>query len=190
MKNILLFASALLFFGCSSDDGNNATSQNKVLLLKVDFKTNAFEGGKELLFDETSNNFTISADYQTPADFGSVTLKYQEQDKKIFDGTIVWLGTGERSYPQDITPPSAFNTIPNPLPIPGLDSFKKVQYYQFAYYPETIDYVSIWNAIDNLSLVSEYRNSNPNSKINLFLYTPSVGIGNPEEWDWYVILKN
>ena len=52
------------------------------------------------------------------------------------------------------------------------------------------DHQSIWAAIDNLETVKNYRESNPEVKISLFLYTPSVGIGNPEEWDWFVILKN
>ena len=63
-------------------------------------------------------------------------------------------------------------------------------YDEFAYYPDTIDYSSIWNSISNLEIVNNYLNTNPNGKINLFLYTPSVGIGNPADWDWYIILKN
>ena len=49
---------------------------------------------------------------------------------------------------------------------------------------------NIWNSINNLEVVSDYLDSNPNGKINLFLYTPGVGIGDPAYWDWYVFLKN
>jgi len=189
MKNILLLTIAILILGCTSDEQNTKATQNKVILLKVDFTTNIFEGGKELTFDEFPS-FTISSVYQSPGDFGKINLKYQELDQNIFEGTIVWMGIGERSLPENINSPESFNLNPNPLEMPNLDFFQTVDYSEFQHYPETINYVAIWNAIDNLEVVDEYRNSNPNSQINLFLYTPSVGGGDPEEWDWYVILKN
>jgi len=189
MKNILLLTILILLSGCSSEEQNTKVIQNKVMLLKVDFTSNTFEGGKELIFDE-STSFTISSIYQSPGDHGNITLKYQELDEKIFDGAIIWMGTGERSYPENINSPASFNISSTALEIPNLDLFETVDYSEFTHYPETINYAGIWNAIDNLEVVAQYRNSNPNSQINLFLYTPSVGGGNPEEWDWYVILKN
>jgi hypothetical protein len=68
--------------------------------------------------------------------------------------------------------------------------FAPVMYDELAYYPDTIAYAQIWNAIDNLEKVSNYRSVNTESNIHLFLYTPSVGDGDPKEWDWFVILKN
>jgi len=186
---MLLLTIVILLSGCTSEEQNTKATQNKVMLLKVDFTTNIFEGGKELAFGETTN-FTISPIYQSPGDLGNITLKYQELDEKIFDGTIIWMGTGKRNYPENINSPESFIINPTPLQIPNLDFFQTVNYSEFPHYPETINYAGIWNAIDNLEVVAQYRNSNPNSQINLFLYTPSVGGGDPEEWDWYVILKN
>ena len=161
---------------------------NKVVLLKVDFLTNVFEGGKELNFSP-SCSFTISSTFYPPGDFGSVQLFYSELNEMLFDGTIIWMGTGQISYPS-IDTASSFSTTNNSIHIPNTNLFEKVMYDQNAYYPDTISYSGIWNAISNLEIVEEYRNSNPNGKVNLFLYTPSVGDGNPAEWDWFVILKN
>ncbi len=190
MKKFIL---PLIIFGLLiSCDKNNEpeieNTTNKVVLLKIDYLTNLFEGGKELNF-LPSSNFTISSTYQAPGDFGSVQLYYSELNEMLFDGGIIWMGTGEIAYPT-IDTSSSFITTGNSVQIPDTSLFENVMYNEYAYYPDTISYSDIWNSIDNLEIVEEYRNSNPNGKINLFLYTPSVGVGNPAEWDWFVILKN
>ena len=135
-------------------------------------------------------NFTISSTYQAPGDFGSFQLYYYELNETIFDGTIIWMGTGKMSYPTEIDLPNTFSTTSDNLPLPTVSMFENVMYDEFAYYPDTIEYSNIWSSINNLEIVSNYRNSNPNGKINLFLYTPSVGVGNPADWDWYIYIKN
>lgn len=189
VKLLLLFFAAI--FSCkSNDDSQNLLEEkNRVVLLKIDFTTSTFEGGKELEYDQNSE-FTIDYSYNSPGDFGDVQLYYQELDSLIFDGTIVWSGLGIRAYPEVILPASSFPVSANTLEMPSIELFVPVMYDEFAYYPENIEHESIWNAIRDLKLVEDYRSSNPHGRINLFLYTPSVGIGNPLDWDWYVILKN
>ena len=194
MKNlILILGMSALFTACSDDSGtpllNDPVMDNKVLLLKVDLQTNAFEGGKELVFSGL-DGFTLTTQYNSPADFGDITLTYEEADADIFAGTIVWAGTGHMTYPETLDATNSFATVAQPAPMPAIDGFELVEYDEFNYYPEVIDYDAIWDAVDNLQLVKEYRAENPNAKVKLFLYTPSVGIGNPEEWDWFIILKN
>jgi hypothetical protein len=43
----------------------------------------------------------------------------------------------------------------------------------------------IWMEIADLAIVSEYMNAQ--LQVGLYLYTPSVGIGNPADWDWFVL---
>lgn len=191
MKKAVVFLMLIgLVLSCDKNDEQEIKNEtNKVVLLKVDYLTNVFEGGKELEFSP-STSFTISSNYVPPSDFGSIQLFYSELNETIFDGTIVWSGTGQRSYPAGIDLPNTFSHSTNNLPMPNISMFEKVIYSQFSIYPDTIEYANIWNSINNLELVSDYRNSNPNGKINLFLYTPSVGAGIPAEWDWYIYLKN
>ena len=191
MKNILLLTIIGLFaISCSEDDSTTVTdsAQNKVVLLQVDYLTNAFEGGKELIFPE-ADDFTISYDYNSPGDFGDVTLKYEEVDQPLFAGGIIWMGTGERTFPESIDGVLSFPAMGNTVAMPELDDFQMVNYTGYEY-PENIAYQPLWNAVDNLQIVKEYRDANPNAKVNVFLYTPSVGFGNPAEWDYYIILKN
>jgi hypothetical protein len=190
MKKIVCILLAIFIASCNNDDdATNQNEVNKVVLLKVDFLTNEFEGGKELEF-QTAENFTITSNYVSPGDFGGIQLFYSELDQKIFQGTIIWSGSGTRSYPENMDLPNDFATINENLELPNADVFEPVMYEEFAYYPEPIDYAGIWNSIRNLEVVKNYRDSNPQGKINLFLYTPSVGLGSAAEMDWYIYIKN
>lgn len=196
MKKSLYILLGLILFSCNNDDSVASDSQinnndtNKIALLKIDFLTNTFEGGKQLDFPTSESNFTISSAYQEPGDFGDVQLYYQEFDDMIFDGTIHWMGLGERSYPENINEADTFALNNETLAFPNETMFELVMYDELAYYPEQVQYENIWNAINNLEIVASYRNLNPEGTIHLFLYTPSVGIGNPADWDWYVFMKN
>jgi hypothetical protein len=66
MKKLLyLFFITILLMSCSKTE--NVDGLNKVLLLKVDYLTNAFEGGKELTFPQSTSAFTITTDYKSLA---------------------------------------------------------------------------------------------------------------------------
>ncbi len=192
MKKYFYLSFLIVGLLCACTEDNNeqsSNSNNKVVLLKVDFLTNTFEGGKEISFDSNAN-FTISHDYNPPGDFGDIQLYYQELDELIFDGTIVWMGLGLRSFPSSLMGPNDFSQTSTGLPLPDTTLFENLMYDTYAYYPDSINHQSIWNAIGQLEIVSEYRISNPSEPIHLFLYTPSVGVGDPADWDWYIILKN
>lgn len=196
MKNkLLLMGICLSVMACSEETTtplDNPQTENKVLLLKVDLQTSQFEGGKELTFDDAAT-FTIETDYDAPGDFGGIKLKYQEVDAPLFEGTIHWMGLGEISYPQ-FDPVPSFTTVENAVTIPAENLREIVEYTEFPLpvdeWPYAPDYENIWASIDNLELVKEYRESNPNATVHFFLYTPSVGVGDPAQWDWIVILKN
>lgn len=208
MRTIPLFFGILVLAGCSVDEfqaesasqtddaksnarlsHNNpkhlTPTQNKVLLLKVDYLTQTFEGGRQMVFTD-SPTFNITYNYQEPGDFGSLTLVYSDVGQPIFEGTIIWMGLGQMYYPQSLMPAGSFGTAAA-LPMPSSDSFLVLDYAQTN---QPTPYEAIWDAIKNLQVVSQFRTSNPNGNIRIFLYTPSVGVGNPADWDYYVILKN
>lgn len=192
MKNYILLIFSVLLLTCSKSDDNTAVPVeiNKVLLLKVDFTTTTLEAAKELIFEENTDTFEISSDYQSPGDFGNIKLFYQPLNEVIFDGSIIWLGLGAMVFPESMISAENLNTIDIPMAMPSTSLFQNVMYHEFAYYPDDMDYATIWESINDLELVSEYRTNNPTGTINVFLYTPSVGVGNPLEWDYFIILKN
>lgn len=194
MKNFLFYLGlAAIAFSCSDDDANDTVpvSGNNVLLLQVDYTTLAFEGGRELNFPDASA-FTISHEYNSPGDFGDITLFYEEVNDTIFSGTIVWNGEGEMTYPESMETASSFSTGAT-LAMPPLSDFNYIDYMsENSEQPivQEVDYEAIWDAIDDLDKVAEYRASNPNAKIQVMLYARSVGVFVPHVADWIVIIKN
>ncbi|MHA3789800.1 hypothetical protein ACX0HA_16455 [Flavobacterium hauense] len=197
MKNkLLLMGLCMSVMACSDDNSTSVVddpqTQNKVVMLKVDVMTSAFEGGKELTFEDAST-FTISHQYNTPGDFGSIQLKYDELDAPIFDGTVHWMGLGEISYPATMESAASFETMDVDVSLPDASQRELIVYDEFMpndEWPYAPDYAALWGAVDNLKVVKDYREANPNAKVHFFLYTPSVGSGDPAEWDWFIILKN
>ena len=187
---ILTFTVIILtLISCSKDNNETifpSTNSNNVLLLKVDYNTNLFKGGKELTFANTISNMTVTHQYVSPGDFGSIKLIYQQLNEPLFDGTIVWNGLGQMSYPQNLLNANQFDRVMTADYVTPISGFENV----FNPNNSTYNYNSIWNSVQSLVKVRQYLISNPNATVKIFLYTPSVGIGNPAEWDWIVIMKN
>lgn len=185
MKKTVILISILFLFGCSKDD--DSKHSNSILLLKVDYMTYVFEGGKELSIStsiSSSDTIPISVDYRPPGDFGSITLYYQPTNDMIFNGTIIWMGTGQISFPSDFDSPNSFSELESEIEKPVITRYQTI-YYDLNNQP--IEFTNLWSAINRLEIVEDYLNGN--KKIGLFLYTPSVGVGDPNEWDWFVILN-
>lgn len=187
-KILIITAIFLTLISCSKDNDETITStnSNNVLVLKIDYETNQFEGGKELSFTDTSSNMTITNQFVPPGDFGSIKLKYEELNETLFDGTIVWAGLGQMNYPQNLFNANQFERVMTTDYVTPISGFENV----FNPSNTTYNYNSIWTSVQSLVKVREYLNSNPNATVKIFLYTPSVGIGNPAEWDWFIFMKN
>lgn len=188
-KILTFTAIVLTLISCSKDNDETiipTTNPNNVLVLKVDYNTNQFEGGKELSFTNTATNMTVINQYVSPADFGSIKLKYQELNETLFDGTIVWNGLGQINYPQNLLDSNQFDRVMTADYVTPISGFENV----FNPNNSTYNYNTIWTSVQSLVKVRQYLISNPNATVKIFLYTPSVGIGNPAEWDWIIIMKN
>ena len=185
MKKFSIIISILILFGCSKNDESKPS--NNIILLQVDYMTNVFEGGKKLTLStciSNSDTLPISVYYMPPSDFGSITLYYRPTNEMVFNGTIIWMGCGQIIFPESFDSANSFATLESELQQPDTSRFQII-FYEL--YNQPINYANIWNAISKLKIVSYYLNGS--KKIGLFLYTPSVGIGDPNEWDWFVILN-
>lgn len=181
---VLLAISLYSCFGSVSTPTPEST--NKVMMLQVDYVTNEFKGGIELEFETDTPSFTITHVLEEPADFGSMKLYYEELNEMIFYGTIHWMGLGERIYPEVLLPKDSFEVVLTSDYVTPMNGFHKVIEISGL----TDDIETPWSSVQHLQIVRDYLHSNPEAKVNMYLYTPSVGIGDPEDWDWYIILKN
>ena len=188
MKTKILFFLLIGFLlSCHSHnevlEGNSAP--NQVLMLKVDYETNTFEGGTEFNFSTQTDHFTIVNEYKEPADFGSVKLTYKELNETLFAGTMHWMGLGKMTFPKEVKPANQFNAVGNDNLVHPLNGFENI------FNPNNLQltYEKPWHSVQGLTKVREYLKANPTQKVKLFLYTPSVGAGNPKDWDWIIYLK-
>lgn len=195
MKKIIpAIALAALVASCTSNDSvqtDNTRVQdapNAAVLLKVDLNTNTFEGGQnvELPGDAVLN---LVPQYVSPGDIGSITLKTLQSNTTVFSGGIHWAGKGEISFPQTFLTATDFAVSNTEAPLPGVSDVDFITYGEMPEFVNATDYATIWDAIDNLEVVKQSRQNHPGEKVHIMLYTPSVGVGNPAEWDWIVVLR-
>ncbi len=186
MKNLILTLSALIMLcGCKQDDINKSGS---ILLLKVDYQTLKFEGGVEQKVNSTLPNadtIPLKVDYQAPGDFGGMALYHKPGNELLFKGTIVWMGKGAMSHPAALNPSGSYQTLNGELPYPGNSAFKPVMGQSGG--GTAPNFETIWSAVSKLQIVAEYRKAN--KKISVMLYAPSVGIGDPADWDWILLMS-
>jgi len=202
MKNfiVLPFLSLFLLVACSKSSVDDPALQedpvikpiprtetvNTILLLKIDYLTYKFEGGSEKFISAglaNTDSIPIEIFYISPCDLGRLSLFYKPTNDLLFDGIILWASSGV----QGIIAPAKFNhpdtyfkTIVEPAQ-PDDSRFQKI-------FPNTtFNYSKLWKSISNLCIVTEYLQYN--KKIGLLLYTPSVGVGDPRDWDWFVFLS-
>ena len=173
-----------------------ADETTDVLMLKVDFTTNAFEGGYEHIFNESVKTFTISSKYKAPGDFGEIKLYFSEIDKLLFDGTIIWMGHGEIQYPasdkwlsaSDFSRTIALDYV---SPKNGFEEVLNYEEYHAGYfqYLTESEIEAIWSAVQSVVKVREYIKENPNQKVKMYLYTPTVGSVDPTVAKWIIFLN-
>lgn len=205
MKNLFAIIVITFFTSCTKDieflANTNEVSQiqsirnsyltpqipNDVLLLQIDYLTNTFDGGKEFTFPNQTTTFSITNQYVTPSDFGSIKLFYSELNQLLFEGTIHWMGTGSILFPTVFQPATSFsfvNTlVPIPMPAAG---------FQNVFNPDNTvyNYQEIWNSFAYLQKTGDYGYWQTNTVApKIFLYMPSVGVGDPATWKWIIILK-
>lgn len=182
----------LLIFSCDkkADKLNTSNSSpvsppTKILLLKVDFMNRTFEGGKEINLsshNHIKDSLPITVEYYSPTDFGSLRLIYKPNNDSLFYGTIIWMGKGKMFFPSLLDTSTKFKNLNYTLNKPDSSRFQELHTI-----PNTFNDTLPWSAISKLDIVKSYCLAN--KKIGYFLYTPSVGIGNPYEWDWFFILS-
>ena len=166
------------------ENSNPTISDGNVLMLKVDYLTNTFEGGYEFSFNNVPNNFTVVKEYMSPGDFGYVKYFYDEINEMLFYGTIIWMGEGQIYYPENILPASAFD-LTSWTDIIYPNGFENIG----EQYNPNMDYTNVWLSVQNLAKVRYYLVTNPNQTVKIFLYMPCVGVGDPAHWDWILFLK-
>lgn len=187
MKNIFILCAALLLWAsCNKKNANspNYAAPQKLLVLKVDYQTNAFKGAHIFSFTHTDTTFTLENEFDWPIDNGYVKINYREFNTTVFDASLMWMGTGEIHYPQ-LSPASQFNYLPVSDTVYPISGFADV----CNPYQHTYDYTPAWFAIQKLDVVRSFLQQHPSEQVKMFLYRPSAGGTEPDGWSWIFFLK-
>ena len=184
---ILLFMCYAKFsFAYDVIEKDNPKPENEVLILIVDYTTNAFEGGQILRFPEKpAETLTITYDYRAPGDFGFIKLYYSEINELLFYGDIIWMGRGNILFPETwIAPEDFVHTDTKDLVFPK-NGFWNVIPYSSAGITD-----DVWYSVQSIIKVRDFLLSNPEQKVQYLFYTPSVGVGDPKDWKWILFLHS
>lgn len=173
---------------CLDDDdspaGKDRSVIGKYLLLQIDYQTLEFEGGK--LFDVLGtapavDSLPVDVVYNSPGDFGDLGLYSSLDSSRLFFGTIVWAGRGDRVFPAELDDPATFSTtgdVPDILPL--------IKELTPPRAPEPVDPGVLWEAISHLSVAIDAALTE-NSRFGYVFYPRSVGVGDPAEWDYIIV---
>jgi hypothetical protein len=187
MKKIILCLAFAGLVSCSKkdDDRMHCTEpDNSILLLKVDYLTYTFEGGATINLSgptDVGDSLPIHIAFRQPGDFGNLSLFYQPTNDTLFNGDIIWMGKGTIAFPQSFAAATNYPVHAVAEPMPDTNRFQKI------FSVSNLDYSRLWAAINKLQATSCYLDAG--KKIGIFLYTPSVGVGNPADWDWFVMMS-
>lgn len=188
LVNLFLASVCLLFIGCEASDEPEIVvcpiAENQILVLAVDYTTHDFKGGYVVGLPTLTSGFEMVAEYNSPGDFGDITWYEKSTETKLFAGTIIWMGKGEQTFPEEMISPTSFAKVDNAVEMPALIFLSPSEYIKED--PET-DYKPIWEAVSNLQFISWL----PDSKepVYIYLYQPSVGVGDPADWYWLIFMK-
>jgi hypothetical protein len=158
----------------------------QVLLLKVDYTTNRFEGGQIIELPQSLETFTIKTEYKDPGDFGWIKLFFSEMGKLLFYGTIHWMGTGNILFPEQWLAAGDFHISLTADYVEPANGFENV----FDLWSEEHNYLSVWGAVQSVVEVREFLRSDPQQTVKIFLYTPTIGVVDPEKAKWILLLHN
>lgn len=106
-------------------------------------------------------------------------------DEPIFDGTLMWMGTGHINFPQ-LAPGNQYVYLPVNDTLYPVNGFEDV----CNPYNHTYDYLPAWLAVQKLDIVRSFIQANPTEKVKLFLYRPSAGGSEPNGWSWIIFMRN
>lgn len=155
--------------------------QKHILISKVDYLTFRYKGFYALNVSNklnSGNEIPFLSQYQSPGDFGYIKLFYQNTDNLLMDGSIIWSGCGALNFPDNFR---AGLPMDNGLPYPGQS--------RIAFINDGGNYVTvtnerelqyIWQSVSRQKEFQHYY-GNSSKKVAVYLYTPSVGVGDPAD---------
>ena len=165
----------------TESDLETADLQKHILISKVDYLTFRYKGFYALNVTDklnTGNEIPFVAEYREPGDFGYIKLFYRNTNNLLMDGTIIWMGCGELSFPASFR---AGRQLNSGMPYPGQTHISFINNEgDYITVTDESELQRIWQTLSKQEEFQHYY-GNTHKKVAAYLYTPSVGVGNPAD---------
>lgn len=176
---ITAFTSFVMASGCNKND----TELSQLLLLKINYTTSEFEGGKLYGFNTIpADTIPLEIEYVEPGDFGYIKITHKPDFEVIFEGEIIWRGVGEIQIPEKFIDPADFPKADYEIEAPSPENFE----YFFLKKPLSgtffdgqvvkikleKDFDKIWGELADLKIIHEFMDDN--ASMGIFLYPASA----------------
>lgn len=155
--------------------------QKHILISKVDYLTFRYRGFYALNVSgklDSGTEIPFVAEYHPAGDFGDIKLYYRNKNNLLMSGTIIWMGCGVLDFPASFRAGEPFNKA---MPYPGQEHFAFInEQGQYTVVTDESDLQHVWQSVSRQIEFQHYYN-NSSKKVAVYLYRPSIGMGNPAD---------
>lgn len=187
IKGWALILSSFLLFSCGPDDTVQEESSDLVLY-KIDYTTQAFEGGTTLslrrIAGGSSSEIPLEVDKEA-ADMtidGAIAITYEPTLDQVFRASLSLSGDPQIFFPNFIDA-SSFLVLDTPVALPSGSQIQSIDGDH-----SQVPIAPIWDAIARLGLTDFMLTED--TRLGLFLYQPSDDPAHSANWDWILMLYN
>lgn len=173
----------------TESDLKESDLKKDILISKVDYQTFQYKGFYAMNVSGKVNDdsfIPIISEYQSPGDFGYIKLYYRNTGNLLLDGTIVWNGCGQLTFPESFR---AGLPVKEAIPFPGIEHFARLG--EDGQYVETVNEWEMKHIWQSVSYQKEFQHyfGNSTKKVAVYLYAPSVGMFDPYEAYYLVFVE-
>ena len=160
-----------------------------ILISRVDYLTIRHKGFYATDVSGKINSGTeipFLAEYVSPGDFGGIKLFYNDKTNLLLDGSIVWNGCGGLEFPESFR---AGLPLKNGLDYPGQERFAFIgDDGKYVTVDDDSELQRIWESVSKQKEF-QYYYANSSKKVAVYLYTPSVGLFDPNVASYFVFTE-
>ncbi len=165
----------------TQSDLNEADLHKHILISKVDYLTFRYRGFYALNVSgklDSGTEIPFVSEYNPAGDFGDIKLYYRNKDNLLMSGTIIWMGCGVLDFPASFRAGEPFNKA---MPYPGQEHFAFInEQGQYIVVTDESDLQHVWQSV-SCQQEFQYYYANSSKKVAVYLYRPSIGMGNPAD---------
>lgn len=187
IKSWALILGSFLLFSCGSDDTGQEESSD-LILYKIDYTTQAFEGGITLSLRRIAGGFNseipleVDKEEAGMTNDGAIAITYEPTLDQVFRASLSLSGEPQIFFPAFVDA-SSFLVLDSPIAFP---SGRQIQSIDGDH--SQVPIAPIWDAVARLGLTEFILTED--THLGLFLYQPSEDPAHSANWDWILMLYN